>query len=402
MSQIIFANFSRNCFLFNIPQAFLEKFKASIKTYNGSIFTISKQPSIYLINNYTNKLDKKNILEKDSLYLFNFSSIEESLFTECKNKYLFYGESECLILTPNLNKQNIYFDKAEYYVKTNDPLEILNKYLDQRYTNYYPKILIPERIKKAFLSKPEYVQNANQYTELSLWAGVLGATSLLTPIGWIGAIGAGIAILYDATEGYQSRQAEVDRENQRIQAILTNPDELKKYMQNNIINNVKNTYVNLDDSDAKQGLYDYKLIKALEEIPDCIVKSGLGLFGNGYHHPYTPDAIIHVPKYNLWIDVELDEPWYKENGERIPSHCVDFQKDCQRDKFFLEANWVVIRFAEEQVIKQPKSCAKEIAQFLRLFDLKVDHNFRTTTILKRVECWTSQEALNISRNISRD
>jgi hypothetical protein len=25
---------------------------------------------------------------------------------------------------------------------------------------------------------------------------------------------------------------------------------------------------------------------------------------------FTPDVIIHVPKLNLFIDVEVDEPWF--------------------------------------------------------------------------------------------
>ena len=39
-------------------------------------------------------------------------------------------------------------------------------------------------------------------------------------------------------------------------------------------------------------------------------------------------------------------------------------KDNQRNQFFLEKNWVVIRFSELQVVKYPDSCCKAIARII--------------------------------------
>jgi hypothetical protein len=51
-------------------------------------------------------------------------------------------------------------------------------------------------------------RTTDRFGVVSIGAGVLGLLSLSTPVGWLGLLGAGAAILYDATEGYKSREEE--------------------------------------------------------------------------------------------------------------------------------------------------------------------------------------------------
>ncbi len=75
---------------------------------------------------------------------------------------------------------------------------------------------------------------------------------------------------------------------------------------------------------------------------------------------YTADFILVHQPTGLAIDIEIDEPYDGRTGK--PHHCVDRNKDNQRNQFFLERNWVVIRFSELQVVKYPDSCCKAIAR----------------------------------------
>ena len=75
---------------------------------------------------------------------------------------------------------------------------------------------------------------------------------------------------------------------------------------------------------------------------------------------YTADFILVHQPTGLAIDIEIDEPYDGRTGK--PHHCVDRNKDNQRNQFFLERNWVVIRFSELQVVKYPDGCCKAIAR----------------------------------------
>jgi hypothetical protein len=75
---------------------------------------------------------------------------------------------------------------------------------------------------------------------------------------------------------------------------------------------------------------------------------------------YTADFILVHQPTGLAIDIEIDEPYEGRTGK--PHHCVDRNKDNQRNQFFLERNWVVIRFSELQVVKYPDGCCKAIAR----------------------------------------
>ena len=95
------------------------------------------------------------------------------------------------------------------------------------------------------------------------------------------------------------------------------------------------------------------------------VKAGVPFDIPGSDKQYVADFIVVDPTTGISIDVEIDEP-YIASKERYgqPHHCIDSPLDDRRDQFFLNGNYIVIRFAEEQVIKYPKACCKIIAETL--------------------------------------
>lgn len=75
---------------------------------------------------------------------------------------------------------------------------------------------------------------------------------------------------------------------------------------------------------------------------------------------YCPDMTLICPETNLHIDIEIDEPYTLQ--DKKPIHFET--SDSSRNDFFLQCNWVVIRFAEEQIITKPNECIETIQSVL--------------------------------------
>lgn len=124
-------------------------------------------------------------------------------------------------------------------------------------------------------------------------------------------------------------------------------------------------------------LTDYKAVKYVE-------------------YPYTPDFIFHFPEWNLYIDIEIDEPY--DAKKKKPTHCIDVPLDRERDNFFLQKNWVVIRFAELQVIESPESCCKFIATVVnKLTGQPIPEELKNTPKLNKVARWNIRIAKRMAR-----
>jgi len=94
------------------------------------------------------------------------------------------------------------------------------------------------------------------------------------------------------------------------------------------------------------------------QICDIELSNNFHLVIPNYRKPYEPDMVLFDKQLNLYIDVEIDEPY--DGFYRYPTHNYraedDFKQDNIRDLFFTESGWVVIRFTEKQVHQQPNEC----------------------------------------------
>lgn len=79
--------------------------------------------------------------------------------------------------------------------------------------------------------------------------------------------------------------------------------------------------------------------------------------------PYEPDiAIIEKgEKYNLRIDIEIDEPYAGLTGQA--THYIGCG-DYTRDMNLVSAGWIVVRFNEEAIVKNHMGCLSYIAQII--------------------------------------
>ncbi|WP_304144639.1 hypothetical protein [Mesoflavibacter zeaxanthinifaciens] len=111
---------------------------------------------------------------------------------------------------------------------------------------------------------------------------------------------------------------------------------------------------------------------------------------------YFPDFVFICKKTGLHIDIEIDEPY--SFSEKKPIHHTE-SDDEDRNTFFLENNWVVIRFSERQVIQQTEKCLEVIENTILALHKKSEEIKYT---LKQDNRWTYEEALVMSYNNIRN
>lgn len=134
-------------------------------------------------------------------------------------------------------------------------------------------------------------------------------------------------------------------------------------------------------------------------IPEIQIITNVSIPILGSHNKsYFPDCIICWPQYNIYIDVEIDEPYDIESG--TPIHFLN-SRDDSRDIYLVEQGWCVIRIAEEQVVNTVDEIIERIK--CNLYNLTSD---------KRIKCdynidinrsrWTYDEAQELANNHSRE
>lgn len=117
---------------------------------------------------------------------------------------------------------------------------------------------------------------------------------------------------------------------------------------------------------------------------------------------FSTDFAVVLEEIGLYIDVEIDEPF--DLKKKRPTHCIDDYHDRYRNGFFLQGNWIIIRFAEEQVVRYPKSCCREIASCVaQVTGLdKFLKPLAGEPILQPIPQWTKKQARALAKTNYRD
>ena len=104
-------------------------------------------------------------------------------------------------------------------------------------------------------------------------------------------------------------------------------------------------------------------------------------------------------KWNIYIDIEIDEPY--DEIRKFPTHIIG--SDDQRDNYFLSHGWTVIRFSEFQVIRYPLLCVKEIHELVKKLSLNElslvylpNENITDSNFLQKR--WSFEDANYMSQN----
>jgi len=142
-----------------------------------------------------------------------------------------------------------------------------------------------------------------------------------------------------------------------------------------------------------ESIFEAKLKKYFK---NCIIKDKV--IGDDRKRPYSPDFIIFIKDSNLIIDVELDEPYAFRSNK--PIHI----NDENRNQYFLEKGWGIIRFAEIQTVKFPELCCKIISEYIR--NITGDNiwveGFHELENLDFFRAWSVEEAQEMALNSYRN
>lgn len=120
-----------------------------------------------------------------------------------------------------------------------------------------------------------------------------------------------------------------------------------------------------------------------------------------FDRPYIPDFVYHDSDNNVFVDIEIDEPYALKTRE--PIHFIG--KDDERNNYFISRKWLVVRFSEEQIIRYPERCCKVIYQTLEeinLHDPEIKRRFDYTSELPKFKKWSKDESLDLIENNYRD
>ncbi|MBX7227878.1 MAG: hypothetical protein K1X55_17730 [Chitinophagales bacterium] len=103
-----------------------------------------------------------------------------------------------------------------------------------------------------------------------------------------------------------------------------------------------------------------------EHIPEIEMTNNVHMVIPKFNKPYEPDIVLFDKSLNLYIDIEIDEPY--DGYYRYPTHFInpedEVKQDNTRDLFFTESGWIVIRFTEKQVHCQSYECIDYIKNVL--------------------------------------
>ena len=159
-------------------------------------------------------------------------------------------------------------------------------------------------------------------------------------------------------------------------------------------------YINLNDSYVAKGkseLYFYRSLIQTKEFDFTIYpNTKIEIEGDYDDYYYYPDFILE-DDYGIYYDIEIDEPYTAK--EKLPIHYIyddDNNCDAYRNMILSDKGYVVIRFAESQIILHTKECIEYI-----LLIRKQIHSMHIESISKNVidfsvAKWSYDEADNLA------
>ena len=114
---------------------------------------------------------------------------------------------------------------------------------------------------------------------------------------------------------------------------------------------------------------------------------------------YEPDlTFLCLDNKSILIDIEIDEPY--DGLQRIPIHYKTSNGtiDDFRNNEFSDRGWMVVRFAEEQVYKNPDGCCFFLYELIKSIDDRfvINSTFDKVESIDRIKIWTREEAIKLA------
>ncbi len=198
------------------------------------------------------------------------------------------------------------------------------------------------------------------------------------------------------------RRTKEDNEQQkllhykRVEAAKT-PEKIAKFRDELLLDVLSRTIPHDGNkSQARIGYSEKYFHSYLTKYFGNNIYTGLTLSIPDFAYPYSPDFAYIDSNINLYIDIEIDEPYAHKSGQA--THYLYSRKDKRRNYFFLGRGWLVIRLSEEQIVKLPESCCKTVAETIAnlLGDDLILNQFRHIPSLPQMKQWTENEAKDMA------
>lgn len=129
-----------------------------------------------------------------------------------------------------------------------------------------------------------------------------------------------------------------------------------------------------------------------QNITDIEMTDNVHMVIPNFNKPYEPDIVLFDKNLNLYIDIEIDEPY--DGYYRYPTHFInpedEIKQDNIRDLFFIESGWIVIRFTEKQVHCQAYECIDYVRNVLNSLYNRI---FVTDTACIRENQWDYNQCI---------
>lgn len=146
-----------------------------------------------------------------------------------------------------------------------------------------------------------------------------------------------------------------------------------------------------------KGVSENYFLHYLDKAFPGRIKSNICIPSQVGGYSYVPDFVFYDQDLNLYIDIEIDEPYIGYNLQ--PIHYIG--SDDKRDIQFNSKGWVVIRFAEVQIIRFPDQCIDYISKLVNclLCADPIDSILFTGNKIKR---WSHAEAQKLCKQDYRN
>ena len=214
---------------------------------------------------------------------------------------------------------------------------------------------------------------------------------------------------HKARESYDHKISSIDEINDDITKLRLNAYN-NCFSRIRLYRYVKNINVRYNSSRriSKKGVSERLLFNRLKDIYGDKITNKIiltvkysGIYGLD-KYDLLPDIVYYDPNKNMLIDIEIDEPYdlvsltpihYKSEDE-TPTH------DEWRDNLFVSCNWFVVRFAEEQVVKELDNCIIYLNGLINT--VKGSYNFHWHKSVTPIKRWNYNEAYFMANNNYRN
>lgn len=209
----------------------------------------------------------------------------------------------------------------------------------------------------------------------------------------------------EAIKKYELEYAKFEKEEKEYNEILSLRNKIREYIDKEEedvakvltlkeLYSRKNVQI-LDLDECKEGVSEKTFYPYLVKCFGNRIKRGKKVITKDSDSSYYPDFIYYDNVRQIFLDIEIDEPYDLMTGD--PIHCLNH--DYIRDKFFLDINWCVIRFSEAQIIQEPENCIKTLESIINILEYGL---LKWTSFVKKDMCWDKEKATVMAENGFRE